>query len=156
MQMEKQKTLSEKIIEQLQDKYDSFLGVDGEKQRQAFKSGLSWAIDTINTLTEIDKIEKESKDGIKERDTNFGNKVLKINCDNDILSISEVINTNGTSFIEYWTEHGENDRKMRFEKQASFDIKRRLLTWRNNKIKFNGKPTYEDKLSEYLNRKRDY
>tara|TARA_R110000782_G_scaffold78088_1_gene154528 strand:+ start:270 stop:482 length:213 start_codon:yes stop_codon:yes gene_type:complete len=53
------KTLSEKIIEQLQSKHDAFLGTKGKEQRQAFKSGLSWAIDTVETLTEIDKCEKE-------------------------------------------------------------------------------------------------
>ena len=53
------KTLSEKIIEQLQSKHDAFLGTKGEQQRQAFKRGLSWAIDTVETLTEIDKCEKE-------------------------------------------------------------------------------------------------
>lgn len=35
-------------------------------------------------------------------------------------------------FFEYWTEHGENDRKMRFEKQKSFGIGRRLSTWSKN------------------------
>ena len=53
------KTLSEKIIEQLQSKRDAFLGTKGEAQRQAFKNGLSWAIDTVETLTELDKCEKE-------------------------------------------------------------------------------------------------
>lgn len=32
-------------------------------------------------------------------------------------------------FYEYWTEHGPKDRKMRFEKQPSFDLNRRLNTW---------------------------
>ena len=31
-------------------------------------------------------------------------------------------------FYDYWTEHGPNDRKMRFEKQPSFDLNRRLNT----------------------------
>ena len=53
------KTLSEKIIEQLQNKHDSFLGTKGEEHRQKFKNGLAWAIDTVETLTEIDKCEKE-------------------------------------------------------------------------------------------------
>jgi hypothetical protein len=35
-------------------------------------------------------------------------------------------------FYGYWTEKGENDRKMRFEKQTSFDVKRRLTTWTKN------------------------
>ena len=32
-------------------------------------------------------------------------------------------------FISWWTERGMNDKKMRFEKQTSFDISRRLKTW---------------------------
>ena len=53
------KNLSEKIIEQLQDKHDAFLGTEGELSRQRFKDGLMWAIDTIKTLTEIHEYEKE-------------------------------------------------------------------------------------------------
>jgi len=53
------KTLSEKIIEQLQSKHDAFLGTKGELSRQGFKDGLLWAIDTIETLTNIDNCEKE-------------------------------------------------------------------------------------------------
>ena len=39
-------------------------------------------------------------------------------------------------FFEYWSEHGVNDKKMRFEKQTSFDVVRRLKTWENNNNKF--------------------
>ena len=35
-------------------------------------------------------------------------------------------------FVAYWTEHGENDRKMRFEKEKVFGIGRRLATWSKN------------------------
>jgi len=41
-----------------------------------------------------------------------------------------------TNFFEYWAEHGENDRKMRFEKEKSFGIKRRLTTWKKNQKGF--------------------
>lgn len=38
-------------------------------------------------------------------------------------------------FYDYWTEHGENDKKMRFEKEKSFDINKRLARWsKNNKL----------------------
>ena len=53
------KTLSEKIIEQLQNKHDAFLGTNGELSRQRFKDGLEWAIDTVETLTNLDNSEKE-------------------------------------------------------------------------------------------------
>jgi len=40
-------------------------------------------------------------------------------------------------FYDYWTEHGPNDKKFRREKQTSFDISRRLGTFKKNEIKFN-------------------
>lgn len=39
-------------------------------------------------------------------------------------------------FFEYWTEHGFRDKKMRFEKENTFGIGRRLATWKNNQLKF--------------------
>ena len=41
-------------------------------------------------------------------------------------------------FYSYWTEHGEDDKKMRFEKQTSFSIGRRLGTWKTNEKNYNG------------------
>tara|TARA_R110002050_G_C8890675_1_gene509434 strand:- start:534 stop:1253 length:720 start_codon:yes stop_codon:yes gene_type:complete len=35
-------------------------------------------------------------------------------------------------FIDYWTEHGDNDKKMRFEKEKSFSTTRRVKTWIKN------------------------
>lgn len=34
-------------------------------------------------------------------------------------------------FFLYWSEHGDNDRKMRFEKEKTFGVKARLNTWKN-------------------------
>lgn len=39
-------------------------------------------------------------------------------------------------FYAYWTEHGDNDRKMRFEKEKAFGVERRLINWDKNKNKF--------------------
>lgn len=35
-------------------------------------------------------------------------------------------------FFDYWTEHNENGRKMRFEKEKTFEISRRLARWSKN------------------------
>ncbi len=40
-------------------------------------------------------------------------------------------------FISYWTEKGIRGKKMRFEKEPVFDIKRRFATWKRNSTKFN-------------------
>jgi len=42
-------------------------------------------------------------------------------------------------FFEYWSEHGENDRKMRFEKEKSFNILSRIKRWFKNKENFAAK-----------------
>jgi hypothetical protein len=51
-------------------------------------------------------------------------------------------------FYLYWTEHGTNDKKMRFEKQTSFDVSRRLNNWLKNSAKFDNKETVND---DYMN-----
>lgn len=40
------------------------------------------------------------------------------------------------NFFEYWSEHGSNDRKMRFEKERSFGLSRRLSTWHKRQKSF--------------------
>ena len=39
-------------------------------------------------------------------------------------------------FQEYWTEHSPNGKKMRWEKEPVFDMKRRFATWKRNSQKF--------------------
>lgn len=38
-------------------------------------------------------------------------------------------------FYLYWTEHGEKDKKMKFEKQTSFGLSQRLAYWNKNDFK---------------------
>ena len=40
------------------------------------------------------------------------------------------------NFIYYWTESNEGGKKMKFEMQKTFDIKRRLVKWRDNNIEW--------------------
>ena len=122
-------------------------------EKEGYKDGMIWKLENVEKVCNqyAQYVSKEPKNNIEERKDKFTTLVLNCNKDNNILTTLDVLNTNGKSFIEYWTERGENDRKMRFEKQASFDIKRRLLTWRNNNYN-NAKPTYTDKVGEYLNR----
>ena len=58
-------------------------------------------------------------------------------------------------FCEYWTEHNEGARKMRFELEKVFCINRRLKTWQRNTIKFNnGKQAITNEgLFEHLNKR---
>jgi len=47
------------------------------------------------------------------------------------------------NFIEYWTEININGKKMRFEKENTFGLKRRLSTWKRNDEKWNFKKKKE-------------
>lgn len=39
-------------------------------------------------------------------------------------------------FFEYWSEHGDNDKRFRKEKETSFCLSRRLKTWARNSKEF--------------------
>ena len=49
-----------------------------------------------------------------------------------ILNPNELLN-----FIEYWTEHSEGGKKMRWEKEKVFDNSKRQTTWKRRSIQFN-------------------
>lgn len=59
------KALNDKIIEQLKLKHNAWLGHGGQDCRDAFKSGLEWAIDTIETLTENAEFEEVARQLMK-------------------------------------------------------------------------------------------
>lgn len=86
---------------------------------------------------ELYRNENESNNKVKlsleERTENFKNEVKKFNTyDIELLK----------SFFNYWSEPNSQKTKMKFELQETFDIGRRLATWKNNDKNFNKK---EDK-----------
>lgn len=68
---------------------------------------------------------------IKEREADFMQEVAEI-------GKGVYPDTMLRAFFYYWTEKNTNGRKMRFEKEKVFDVKRRLATWasRENDSKF--------------------
>jgi len=68
--------------------------------------------------------EEKPKVSIEERQTEFA------------LQVSEYVDTYDhdmlQQFIDYWTEPNKTKGKMRFEMQRTWDIKRRLATWKRN------------------------
>ena len=83
---------------------------------------------------------------IEERKTEFKNSLTPFLEEYDSNLLNE--------FYSYWTEHGPKDKKMRWEKQKSFGISRRLSTWKRNQKKFgdnsNGNLTAVEKLNKKL------
>jgi hypothetical protein len=66
----------------------------------------------------IDTVKVKGKD---KRIEDFRSKILEFSDKYSESMISE--------FVDYWCESGEKDLKLRFEKQTSFGISRRLATW---------------------------
>ena len=60
------------------------------------------------------------------------------------------------AFCDYWTEHGDKDKKMRFEKEKSFGLARRLATWNKNNFgnNTNNKKEQQYELTQFTNRLR--
>lgn len=95
---------------------------------------------TVNDNVKENKISLSNKLDIKDRKINFATS-LKPYVE---IYGKELMN----EFFEYWTEHGPNDKKMRYEKQTSFDVNLRLKKWSKNKNQNKtlnyGKPTRTD------------
>jgi len=81
------------------------------------------------------KFSPPQKKSIEDRKLNFQNNM--VDCLRNEKSIYLNEKEENRRFFEYWTEHGEFDKKMRFEKETSFSISRRLETWfmKANKFK---------------------
>jgi hypothetical protein len=79
---------------------------------------------------------------------------VSVSVNDNVKDIKEVLNVRKLKFSEnlkpflekyskdmlndfylYWTEHGEKDKKMKFEKQTSFGLSQRLATWNKNDFK---------------------
>jgi len=87
-----------------------------------------------------DVIKDIVKNNIKDRIENFDTKVWEINVFNSVLTKEEC-----DKFVDYWTEHGEKDKKARWEKEKVFDIKKRMERWkRNNKSVNHGQSAIEN------------
>lgn len=99
---------------------------------------------TSNKEEEIEiEEEKEEKNGaaeplppkltVDERKKMFGEKCA--------IHLDEFGQVMLREFFNYWTEISEGGRKMRFEKEKTWELHKRLLKWKENSIKFskNGK-----------------
>ena len=86
----------------------------------------------IVELLELQQPKKETKT-IEERHSDFfwNVKYLLDKHRNQIDGVDVV------DFVNYWTEISPNAKKMRFEKEKVFDIKKRLERWKRNQKTFN-------------------
>jgi len=82
--------------------------------------------DTVNVNDNVTKTHSELKD-LPTRINYFTHSVTEVNTINNLLDFIEL-----QKFVDYWTEHGEKDKKARWEKEKVFDTKKRLVRWANS------------------------
>lgn len=81
----------------------------------------------IKATDTIYKQETKKQQTIEERKNKFYDAIAKY--------VDEYPKQMLRDFFNYWTEHGEKDKKLRFEKQNTFGIEQRLRTWYNKNPK---------------------
>lgn len=52
-------------------------------------------------------------------------------------------------FYEYWTESNHNGNKLRWEMEKTFEISKRLATWKKNETKWNRQSNTQNKNAQY-------
>lgn len=82
----------------------------------------------LDLLTKKKSINKEPLKPINERKQEFKHRCW--DAFNQELSIPTI-----KEFFEYWSESSNDGKKMRFEKETVFDLKRRMDTWLRNSKK---------------------
>jgi hypothetical protein len=137
------------------------------KKWEATKEGRSKAGLASAEARRINKLQQTSTNVNKLQQTSTNPTVNdNVNVNVNVNDIKEVLSVRKVNFSEslkpflekyskdmlnefylYWTEHGEKDRKMKFEKQKSFGISQRLATWNRN----NFKPIQQSKIDNPYN-----
>lgn len=152
------------VIEFLDEQLSEF-NQTSEKRRNAankrWKDASALQIKSKSNAIREDKIREDKKRGdkireednigadksatLEQRALDFRNKVA--------MHLNEYPKEMLRSFYDYWTEINEGGRKMRFETQKIFNIKRRLNTWKNNEPKFGkaGSNGYSTKREQNAN-----
>jgi hypothetical protein len=100
--------------------------------KKCSESGKKSAINkgTSSNKKEDSRKKKEETKEIEERKKEF--KELTKNKWSKLGGVKYLCEDEAKNFFDYWTEHGENDKLMRFEKEKSFGVGRRLGTWKKS------------------------
>jgi hypothetical protein len=110
------------------------------------EKSLSGRVGNLKRVSQPDKVQSQTVANIAVNDN--------VNVNVNVNDIKEVLNVRKLKFSEnlkpflekyskdmlndfylYWTEHGEKDKKMKFEKQTSFGLSQRLAYWNKNDFK---------------------
>jgi hypothetical protein len=134
-------------------KYDDYQSKGTPKGKPKANEGQSEGkqrATTNNVNNDNNEEEEESDEGkpstsktLTERQIDFGIELKTY--------VEKYGNTMCKDFFDYWTESNANGKKMRFEMEKVFDVKRRLATWKSRQKTFN-KDTEVDPLVINVNK----
>lgn len=101
------------------------------------KATNSTVTDNVTVNVTVNDTVNDTKNPLSIRVDEFTNKIRSFQIILDSIETQK--------FIDYWTEHGEKDRKARWQKEKVFDIKKRMERWkRSNKQNKNGGSRKDD------------
>ena len=112
------------------------------KHKQRIEAGRKSAENRKRNATNVNERSTKSTN-VNERSISSTDNVIVNDNENDILKRKNILKKKLDEYVKeygkqliydfflYWSEHGDNDRKMRFEKERTFGIKARLNTWKN-------------------------
>ena len=109
---------------------------------------------TVLKFSEFQNIQSDVKEQTKKKQEHINkdrNKDNKVSIETRLSKFITLINSldiecdkdTKDNFIDYWTETNMSGKKMKFEMQKTFDVKRRLLKWIKNAKDWNIKPKQE-------------
>ena len=99
-------------------------------------------IELANPLVSVKDKDKDKAKDINTKKEEFAKRVEKEVFDMQIdpAMIKE--------FIEYWTEHNDGGRVLRYEQQSIFNVRKRMSTWVKNSKKFNSNMKFQSASDE--------
>ena len=135
------------LIEKSKNQYSSnivaLLNFDKAHDKALDKAMIKHTTKQDESISSINKQETNKQETIEQRKLKFADSLKPY--------LEEYGRTLLNDFYFYWTEHGENDKKLRFEKEKTFGVQQRLRTWYNRNPK-QYQEQITDNLVEYVNK----
>jgi hypothetical protein len=107
---------------------------------------------TLTNSTNVNFVQQSSTNSTVNVNDNVTVNDINIRKANFAESLKPYFETYGkdmlNDFYLYWTEHGIKDKKLRFEKERTFGLERRLLTWSKNNF---GNQQKDETTDGYMN-----
>lgn len=126
-------------------KYESYQGERNASETQVKRKRNATETQVTPNKNENNEYNEKNDKNIAARKQSFLDQLKDVKKETDS---SKMLN----DFFLYWTEHGVNDKKMRFEKEKSFGMARRLSRWRINQGKFEPKQSRSEYINQELNK----